>query len=104
MQTAICEMTGLSLAEKPTTIFEDNAACIEQVSSGFIKADRVKHISPYLFSYTQDLTDSNQIAIRKVASADNIADVLTKALPAPQHRKLIAAAGMRTLAELTLES
>jgi hypothetical protein len=31
------------------TIFEDNAAYIEQVSSGFIKADRIKHISPHLF-------------------------------------------------------
>ena len=100
MQAAIAEMAGLSIPKKPTVIFEDNAACIEQVSSGFIKSDRVKHINPHIFGYTQELTDSRQIEIRKVASADNVADVLTKALPAPQHRKLIAAAGMKSLAEL----
>lgn len=94
-------MAGLSIPKKPTIIYEDNAACIEQVSSGFIKSDRVKHINPHIFGYTQELTDSGQIEIRKVASADNIADVFTKALPAPQHRKLIAAAGIKTLAELS---
>ena len=104
MQSAISEMAGFHLEKKPTTIFEDNAACIEQVSSSFIKADRVKHISPHSFSYTQDLTESHQITMSKIASAENIADVLTKALPAPQHRKLIAAAGMKTLAELINKS
>ena len=86
--------------DKPTIIFANKAACIEQVSSGFIKADRVKHISPHLFGYIQDLTEIKQIEVKKIASANNIADVLTKALPAPQHRKLINAAGMRTLIEL----
>lgn len=100
IQDTISQMAGFQLPAKPTTIFEDNAACIEQVSSGFITADRVKHISPHIFGYTQDLTESKQIEVRKIASAENIADVLTKALPAPQHRKLIAAAGMRTLSEL----
>ena len=100
MQHAILQMSGLPLMDKPTTIFEDNAACIEQVSFGFIKADRVKHISPHLFGYTQDLTETKQIEIKKIASTNNIADVLTKALPTPQHHKLIIAAGMRTLTEL----
>ena len=100
MQQAILQMSGLPLMDKPITIFEDNAACIEQVSSGFIKADRVKHISPHLFGYTQDLMETKQIEVKKIASADNIVDVLTKALPAHQHRKLIIAAGMRTLTEL----
>ena len=86
--------------DKPITIFEDNAACIEQISSGFIKADRVKHISPHLFGYIQDLMQTKQIEVKKIASSDNIVDVLTKALPAHQHRKLIIAAGMRTLIEL----
>jgi hypothetical protein len=52
------ESGGLPSMDKPMTAFEDNAACMEQVSSGFIKADRVKHISPYLFGYTQDLTET----------------------------------------------
>ena len=32
-----------------TTIYEDNAACIEQIKEGYIKGDRTKHISPKFF-------------------------------------------------------
>ena len=73
---------------------------MEQVSSGFIKSDRVKHLSLYLFGYIQDLTETKQIEVKNIASAGNIAEILTKALPAPQHRELIIAAGIRTLTEL----
>ena len=52
MQQAISQMCGFATVDKATIIYEDNAACIEQVSSGFIKADRVKHISPHIFVYT----------------------------------------------------
>ena len=96
-------MAGLSIPNKPIVIFEDNAACIEQVTSGFIKSDRVKHINPQIFGYTQELTNTGQIEIRKVVSMENVADVLTKALPAPQHKKLIAAASMKSWAELSSE-
>ena len=58
---------------------------------------------PSDFGYTQELTDTGQIEIRKVVSAENIADVLTKALLAPQHKKLISAADMKFLAELSSE-
>jgi hypothetical protein len=44
-------------------------------------------------------TMTKQIEVKKIASA-NIADFLTKVLPAPQHRNLIIAVGMRTLNEL----
>lgn len=93
-------MAGFSLQEKRTTIFEDNAFCIEQVSFGFIKSDHVKHISSHLINYTQGLTETSQIAMRKIASAENIADILSKALPAPHHQKLIAVAGMQTSSKL----
>jgi hypothetical protein len=81
-------------------IYEDNAAAVAQVATGFIKADRVKHISPTLFGYMQDLVETKQVAVFKIESSNNISDMLTKALPAHQHRKLIKAAGMRTLQEL----
>lgn len=71
------------------------------MSSGFIKADRTKHISPHIFSFTQDLIDKGQVDIQKIESEHNIADMLTKALPAYKHKKLIHAAGMRSLQELT---
>ena len=33
----------------PTIIYEDNIACITQVSEGYIKGDKTKHLSPKLF-------------------------------------------------------
>ena len=67
------------------------------MSSGFIKADKIKHISPHIFSFTQDLIDKGQMDIQKIESEHNIADMLTKVLPAYKHKKLIHAAGMRSL-------
>ena len=83
-----------------TIIFEDNAACVAQVEEGFIKSDRVKHIPPQLFGFTQELIQKNQIEVRKIESAHNIADMLTKALPAYTHKRLVYEAGMRLHHEL----
>ena len=82
-------------------IYKDNAACIRQMSSGFNKADRAKHISSHIFSFTQDLIDKDQVDIQKVESENKVADMLTKALPAYKHKKLVYAAGMRSLPDLT---
>ena len=71
------------------------------MSSGFIKADRTKHVSPHIFGFIQDLVDHKQLSIVKIESENNIADMLTKALPAYKHKKLFYAAGLRTLQELT---
>ena len=35
-----------SVDDFPTTIFEDNVACIEQLKNGYIKGDNTKHITP----------------------------------------------------------
>ena len=86
---------------KPIMIYENNAACIRQMSSRFIKADRTKHINSHIFSFTQDLIDKSQINIQKVELKNNVADILTKALPAYKHKKLVYAAGMRSLQDLT---
>jgi hypothetical protein len=40
--------------EAPPVIYEDNMACIAQLKDGYIKGDRVKHISPKFF-FTHDL-------------------------------------------------
>ena len=51
----IRESCGLSsIKNNPTLLYEDNAACIEQVKGGYIKGDRTKHISPKFF-YTHEL-------------------------------------------------
>ena len=45
---------------------------------GFIEADKVKHINLHIFSYTQDLMETEQIEIKKIESEHNIAYMLTK--------------------------
>ena len=51
----IRESCGLSsIKGGPTTLFEDNAACIAQITGSYIKGDKTKHISPKFF-YTYEL-------------------------------------------------
>ena len=101
MQESLAKQCKLNKKFKPTVIFEDNAACVAQMNMGFIKADRVKHISPHIFGFTQDLIETSQKEIKKIKSENNIADMLTKALPAYKHKKLVSEPGMKSLHELT---
>ena len=101
LEGIITKQCNIKVQERPTVIYEDNASCVRQMQSGFIKADRTKHISPHIFTYSQDLVDSKQIEIRKIESENNISDILTKALPPYKHKKLIYAAEMRSLQELS---
>ena len=75
MEGIIAQQCNIKDERKPTVIFEDNASCIRQMSSGFIKADRTKHISPHIFTYSQVLIDKGQIEIKKIESEHNIADM-----------------------------
>jgi hypothetical protein len=89
------------LCEKmlPTTIYEDNAACIAQTKEGYIKGDRTKHISPKLF-FTHDLQKTGDINIQQIRSSDNLADLFTKALPTATFEKLVRNIGVRRLKDL----
>ena len=73
---------------------------MSQVAAGFIKADKIKHVDPQIFSFTQDLIQSRKLQVNKIDSTNNIADMLTKALPAYMHKRLVHAAGMRSYSEL----
>ena len=83
----------------PTSIFEDNAACIAQVREGYIKGDRIKHISPKFF-YTHELQQSRQIDVKQIRFTDNLADLFTKTLPTSTFEKLVYGIGMRQLSKL----
>ena len=52
-----------SIKNKPTILYEDNAACIAQVKGGYIKGDRTKHISPKFF-YTHELQNNGEINVQ----------------------------------------
>ena len=100
MHRIISEQAGLELSHEPTILYEDNSACVNQLNVDFIKADRTKHVDSQIFSYTQDLIEDGQLIVRKIESAHNITDMLTKALPAYTHKRLVYAARMRSHQEL----
>ena len=96
----IQESCGLSsVKDKPTILFEDNAACIAQIKGGYIKGDRTKHISPKIF-YTHELQKNDEIDVQQIRSSDNLADLFTKALPTSTFKELIYKAGMRKVKDV----
>ena len=88
-----------SIKDDPTTLHEDNAACIAQIKWGYIKGDRTKHISPKFF-YTHELQKSGDINVQQIRSSDNLADLFTKALPTSTFKNLVYRIRMRRLKEL----
>jgi len=92
--------SGLSsTVNEPTCIFEDNAACIEQIKMGFIKGDNTKHISPKFF-FNQQQQQLLNIQVSQIGSTDNAADLFTKSLPKSTFAKHVRSIGMRRLSEL----
>ena len=67
-------------------IYKDNASCIRQMTLDSIKANFIKHVSPQIFTYFQDLVVKGHIKIGKVEFENNIAGMLTKALAAYKHK------------------
>ena len=98
----IRESCGLSSIKGDLTIlFEDNVACIAQITRGYIKGDRTKHISPKFF-YTHELRKSGEIDVQQIRSSDNLADLFTKSLPTSTFKKLIHRIGMRQLKDIDM--
>ena len=95
----IREKYGLKCDKVPTTLYEDNAACITQLQGGFIKGDRTNHISPKLF-YTHELQKNGDINVQQIRSSDNVADLFTKSLPTTTFKKMVHKLGMRRFKSL----
>jgi len=87
----------LPYKESPTVLYENNSACVTQMQAGFIKGDRIKYIDPKYFSFTNDLIIDKALEVKKIASANNLADLFTKALPLSIHRRLVHSIGMQRL-------
>ncbi|KAM1192141.1 hypothetical protein ACFX2G_012750 [Malus domestica] len=51
----------------PTTIFEDNAACIEQLKKGYIKEDNTSHIAPKFF-FSNQQQEHQKIEVTQIRS------------------------------------
>ena len=96
----LMQRSSLGYDSKPTVLYEDNDACVNLLGTGFIKADRIKHIDLQIFSFAQDLVQKGQLAMKKIESKNNVVDMLTKSLPGHTHRKLVNKVGMRYLHKL----
>ena len=84
-----------------TILFEDNDACIAQITGGYIKGDRTKHISPKFF-YTHELQKSGEIDVHEIRSSDNLVDLFTKSLSTSTFKKLIHIIEMRQLKNIDM--
>ena len=94
-----CELS--SIKGDPTILFEDNIACIAQITEGYIKEDRTKQISPKFF-YAHELQKSGEIDVQQIRSSDNLADLFTKSLSTSTFKKLIHKIGMRQLKDIDM--
>jgi hypothetical protein len=72
----------------PTIIYKDNATCVAQMQTGYIKTNYIKHISLKLF-YPHELQESGEISILQIKSCDNLANLFTKSLPRATFDKCV---------------
>nr|CAD40421.3 OSJNBa0065J03.17 [Oryza sativa Japonica Group] len=99
MVNHILTSCGIGSLESPTIIYEDNAACVVQMKTGYIKSNITKHIAPKLF-YPHELQQHGEINILQTKSCDNLADLFTKSLPYSTFFKYVEGIGMRRLKNL----
>jgi hypothetical protein len=67
-------------------LYEDNEAC-EKLIKNYGGHDRLKHLDIRL-SVVREHYEKSLVSIRRVCSADQLADFLTKVMPAKQQRRL----------------
>jgi hypothetical protein len=58
---------GIEPIGSPIIIYEDNAACVAQMQSGYMKSNITKHITPKLF-YPHELQVHGEISILQIKS------------------------------------
>ena len=98
----IQELCGFpSIKYSPTTLFEDNVACIVHIKGGYIKGDRTKHISPKFF-YTHELQKSDEIDVQQIHLSDHLVDLFIKSLSTSIFKKLIYKIGMCQLKDIDM--
>jgi hypothetical protein len=90
---------GIGAIESPIIINKDNAVCVAQMQTGYIKTNYTKHISPKLF-YPHELREGGEIGILQIKSCDNLTDLFTKFLPLATFDKYVKGIDMRRLKDL----
>ena len=87
MTNHIQKSYGSTTENTPTIIYEDNAACVAQMETGYIKSNMTKHICPKYF-YPHELQNEGEVKILQVKSCDNLADLFTKILTCSHIQKM----------------
>ena len=81
----LLDSMGVKQSE-PTMIFEDDHVCIA-LSRNRIVNSRSKHID-IKYHYNREKVESGEVDLKYCSTKEMIADVMTKALPAPRHHEL----------------
>jgi hypothetical protein len=90
---------GIELIGSPTIIYEDNATCVAQMQSGYVKSNITKHITHKLF-YPHEIQVNDEISILQIKSCNNLTDLFTKSSSYSTFSKYVAGIGMRRLRDL----
>lgn len=81
------EEVGKSEQTKPMVMFEDNSACIyTAINPNKAFGQQSKHIGTSIFKL-REYVENGTLELKKICSAGNVADCLTKALAREQVEK-----------------
>ncbi|KAM3268039.1 hypothetical protein P3S67_032024 [Capsicum chacoense] len=97
----IREKCGMKYGNLPTILYGDNASCITHLNRGFIKGDRMKHISSKLF-YIHELQENGDINMQQICSSENVADLFTKSSPITTFKKMVHKIGMQRFKDVLI--
>jgi transposase InsO family protein len=89
----------LDLNDKTTVIMEDNQAAIKLIKHP-IQSMRSKHID-IIYHYTRELVEHKVVEFKYISTNENVADVLTKAVPEFKHRFCVKGMGICKIAQHT---
>jgi hypothetical protein len=73
----------------PTAVYEDNTACIEWGNNVIGGRERVKHID-IRKHFTHEVIQNGHMKLSRVATSQQLADILTKPLHFPQWQACVA--------------
>ena len=103
MHEAVKETVGLRRLLHTLGAGQDHQTLLRCDNMGAIKLiknpvfhRRTKHID-VKYHFTRDQYEKKEIDVEFIPTEDQVANILTKALPAPQFRKLRHAMGMRNV-------
>jgi hypothetical protein len=95
----IQKLCGIGAIKSPTIIYEDNAACVAQMQTGYIKTNYMKYIYAKKF-YLHELQEGGEISILQIKSCDSLVDLFMKSLPLATFDKCVKDIDMCRLKDL----